>query len=280
MKNIFISNEILNNLKKKYRFLKNNDHYIKKKLKIFFGKNIILENNFYISGTSETIICNPLILNNNIQCKPLLKLLQSSYKQNIDGMTYLELNDNLMSNMITISHNVNKNTRGIYVDFLKFFVSYYKTFGNEIIPLRLEHLVDLKIEIFLKSTKFLKNIKFEYQKKIDKYYCDIVFPELKIIIEFNENGSNHNLSKKNESKRLLLQNYNYDVIYLHENHFLNKKLFLDFLNFLSNKLIYKSIKTNNIYILKIIRKISHKHLKKYSKKSKSLKIKKIFNKLI
>jgi hypothetical protein len=141
--------------------------------------------------------------------------------------------------------NRKSNTKGLYHQYMPYINAYYNINVDNLgfpeysshvnPPSRIEYSILFGIKYFLDQNTFLKNkFKMEYQYKLDDKYYDAAVPELKILIEVQEDKENHNNNDADLHKRLIAKFNEYYIVYFHESD-LNKDL-MSLKHFVENKL--------------------------------------------
>jgi hypothetical protein len=170
--------------------------------------------------------------------KQLLKYYKSAKSDYIKLESFIEY---------MIYANRSDNTKGLYHVYMPYIHAFYNLptsrsgfvnysiINQKIIPSRIEYSILYAIQYFIDNDEYLKNkCKLEYQFKLDQKYFDACIPELKILIEIQEDKENHNDKKSDNHKRLIAKFNEYYIIYFHESDL--KKDEMSVRNFFNNKL--------------------------------------------
>jgi hypothetical protein len=214
-----------------------NEQSLIKLLQENIGKNIIINNQ---PDKSNTCLIRKIELFeyfNDSQLEKYFKISASTFKLNefIEYMIYA---------------NKSTNTKGLYHQYMPYMNAYYNistnrsgfpdysnlddTISKKIISSRIEYSILYGLLHFIKNDKFLKNkIKLTYQFKLDNKYFDACIPELKILIEIQEDKDNHDNKASDNHKKLIAKFNEYNIIYFHESDL--KKDEMSLRNFFHNK---------------------------------------------
>ena len=123
--------------------------------------------------------------------------------------------------------NRKSNTKGLYHQYMPYINAYYNitvdklgfpecTIAN-LIPTRIEYSILFGIQYFINQNSYLKNkINMVYQYKLEDKYFDAAIPELKILIEIQEDKENHNNKDSDQFKKLIAKFNEYYILYFHE----------------------------------------------------------------
>jgi len=184
-----------------------------------------------------------------------------------------------------IYSNRSSNTKGLYHVYMPYIHEYYNISvdilgfpeysDSKLIPSRIEYSILFGIQYFLNQNSYLKDkIKFAYQYKLDDKYFDAAIPDLKILLEIQEDKENHNDKESDNYKRLIAKFNEYYIVYFHESDL--KKNQMSLKNFVQNKLskiIYGAISYyKKEETLKLIRELYIEKLREDENEVNSLKI--------
>ena len=129
--------------------------------------------------------------------------------------------------------NKSTNTKGLYHQYMPFINKYYNistnksgfpdysnledTISKKIVSSRIEYSILYGLLYFIDKDAYLKNkVKFTYQFKLDNKYFDACIPDLKILIEIQEDKDNHDNKSSDNHKKLIAKFNEYYIIYFHE----------------------------------------------------------------
>jgi len=130
--------------------------------------------------------------------------------------------------------------------------------STKIVSSRIEYSILHGLLYFIDQDRYLHNkIKFAYQFKLDNKYFDACIPDLKILIEIQEDKDNHDGKTSDSHKKLIAKFNEYYIIYFHESDL--KKNEMSLRNFYHNKLkkiIYGAMSYyNKEQVIPIIREL-------------------------
>ena len=201
------------------------------------GKNIIINNQPDKSNTCLIRKIELFTYFNDTQLEKYLKSTPTTCKLD-DFIEYM------------IYSNKSTHTKGLYHQYMPYINAYYNiptnrsgfpdysnlddTISKKIISSRIEYSILFGLLHFIKNDKYLKNkLKLTYQFKLDNKYFDACIPELKILIEIQEDKDNHDNKSSDNHKKLIAKFNEYYIIYFHESDL--KKDEMSLRNFFHNK---------------------------------------------
>jgi len=146
--------------------------------------------------------------------------------------------------------NKSTHTKGLYHQYMQYINAYYNvsvdksgfpnysslddTISKKIVSSRIEYSILHGLLYFIDKDRYLKNkIKLSYQFKLDNKYFDACIPDLKILIEIQEDKDNHDNKSSDSHKKLIAKFNEYYIIYFHESDL--KKDEMSLRNFFNNK---------------------------------------------
>lgn len=146
--------------------------------------------------------------------------------------------------------NKPKHTKGLYHQYMPYINAYYnvstnrsgfpdyskldETISEKIVSSRIEYSILYGLLYFIDKDRYLRNkIKLTYQFKLDNKYFDACIPDLKILIEIQEDKDNHDNKSSDNHKKLIAKFNEYYIIYFHESDL--KKDEMSLRNFFNNK---------------------------------------------
>lgn len=149
-----------------------------------------------------------------------------------------------------IYSNKSTHTKGLYHQYMLFINAYYDiptdksgfpnysnlddTISKKIVSSRIEYSILYGLLYFIDKDRYLSNkLKLTYQFKLDNKYYDACIPELKILIEIQEDKDNHDNKSSDNHKKLIAKFNEYYIIYFHESDL--KKNEMSLRNFFNNK---------------------------------------------
>jgi len=201
------------------------------------GKNIIINNQ---PDKSNTCLIRKVELFAYFNDSQLEKYFKTS------GLT-IKLSDFIE---YMIYSNKTTHTKGLYHQYMSYINSYYNvmtsnngfsdystlddTISKKIVSSRIEYSILHGLLYFINQDRYLHNkIKFTYQFKLDNKYFDACIPNLKILIEIQEDKDNHDGKTSDNHKKLIAKFNEYYIIYFHESDL--KKDEMSLRNFYHNK---------------------------------------------
>jgi hypothetical protein len=173
-----------------------------------------------------------------------------------------------------IYSNKSTHTKGLYHQYMPYIHTYYTvpidrsgfpnysnlddTISKKIVSSRPEYSILHGLLYFIDQDKYLKNkIRLTYQFKLDNKYFDACIPDLKILIEIQEDKDNHDNKTSDNHKKLIAKFNEYYIIYFHESDL--KKDEMSLKNFFNNKfkkVIYGAMSYyNKEQVIPIIREL-------------------------
>jgi hypothetical protein len=201
------------------------------------GKNIIINNQPDKSNTCLIRKTELLEYFNDNQLEKYFKSSALTFKLNefIEYMIY---------------SNKSTNTKGLYHKYMPYLNAYHNvptnksgfpdysslddSITNKIEPSRIEYSILYGLLHFIDNDRYLKNkITMIYQFKLDNKYFDACIPDLKILIEIQEDKDNHDNKLSDNHKKLIAKFNEYYIIYFHESDL--KKDEMSLKNFFNNK---------------------------------------------
>jgi len=201
------------------------------------GKNIIINNQPDKSNTCLIRKTELLEYFNDNQLEKYFKSSALTFKLNefIEYMIY---------------SNKSTNTKGLYHKYMPYLNAYHNvptnksgfpdysslddSITNKIEPSRIEYSILYGLLHFIDNDRYLKNkITMIYQFKLDNKYFDACIPDLKILIEIQEDKDNHDNKSSDNHKKLIAKFNEYYIIYFHESDL--KKDEMSLKNFFNNK---------------------------------------------
>lgn len=190
--------------------------------------------------------------------------------------------------------NRSDNTKGLYHQYMPYIHALYDIRTNKsgfadysiqkkIEPARIEYSILYGIAYFINNDRYLKNnCKLVYQFELDHKYFDACIPELKILIEIQEDKDNHDGKQSDNHKKLIAKFNEYYIVYFHESDL--KKDEMSLRNFFNNKLKHIIYGALSFYkkdqITPIIKELYIEKLSEDIKEAKTIERKKILQESI
>lgn len=201
------------------------------------GKSIIINNQPDKSNVCLVRKVELLSHFNDIQLEKYFKSSTSTIKLT-DFVEYM------------IYANKSTHTKGLYHQYMQYINAYYNvpidrsgfpdysklddTISKKIVSSRIEYSILHGLLYFIDKDRYLRNkIKLTYQFKLDNKYFDACIPDLKILIEIQEDKDNHDNKSSDNHKKLIAKFNEYYIIYFHESDL--KKDEMSLRNFFNNK---------------------------------------------
>lgn len=201
------------------------------------GKSIIINNQPDKSNVCLIRKVELLTYFNDVQLEKHFKSSSTTIKL-IDFVEYM------------IYANKSTHTKGLYHQYMPYVNVYYNvpvdrsgfpdysnqddTISKKIVSSRIEYSILHGLLYFIDKDRYLKNkIKLTYQFKLDNKYFDACIPDLKILIEIQEDKDNHDNKSVDNHKKLIAKFNEYYIIYFHESDL--KKDEMSLRNFFNNK---------------------------------------------